>query len=233
MQTCGESADEQRVQLLLRHAVLVHAAVSVLVAADDPAERIRSAMQASLEKQKASVRLQVQAAESGSGSGFFTIAWPTPPALSPGAPDCDPLPPRDIDPIVEDSARRHGVRPQLIRAVIQKESSGRPCAESPKGAQGLMQIMPATASDYGIADAFEPKQNIDAGTRYLKALLDRFKGDLSLALGAYNAGPAAVERDGGVPKNAETQSYVSEILKLLSAPAPQRLEDPSSEKKMP
>jgi soluble lytic murein transglycosylase-like protein len=213
--------------------VLVHVAVSALTAADDPAERIRSAMQPSLDKQKASVRAQVQAAETSSGSGFFTIPWPLPPHLSLPVPECDAMPPRDIDPIIEDSAKRHGVKPQLIRAVILKESSGRPCAESVKGAQGLMQIMPATASDYGLADPFEPKQNVDAGTRYLKTLLERFKGDLSLTLGAYNAGPAAVERDGGVPKNAETQNYVSEILKLLSAPAPQIPEDPSSEKKTP
>jgi soluble lytic murein transglycosylase-like protein len=232
MKSCREVADKTGVQLL-RSAVLAHAAVCAVLAADDPAEKIRSAMQPSLDRQKASVRAQAQTADTSSGAGFFTIPWPAPPVLSPSVPDCDPLPPRDIDPIIEDSAKRHGVKPQLIRAVIQKESAARPCAESPKGAQGLMQIMPATASDYGVTDVFEPKQNVDAGTRYLKVLLERFKGDLSLALGAYNAGPAAVERDGGVPKNSETQSYVSEILKLLSAPAPPILADPSAEKKMP
>ncbi|HET8549225.1 MAG TPA: lytic transglycosylase domain-containing protein [Bryobacteraceae bacterium] len=188
---------------------------NALLAADDPAEKIRAAMQPALDKQKASVRRQARTAEQIPDGGFFTIPWPTPPALALPVLDCDPLPAREIDPIIDDSARRHGVKPQIIRAVIQKESAGRPCAESVKGAQGLMQIMPVTASDYGVADPFEPKQNIDAGTRYLKALLERFGGDLSLALAAYNAGPLAVEREGGVPKNSETQNYVAEILKLL------------------
>jgi soluble lytic murein transglycosylase-like protein len=176
-------------------------------------------MQPALDKQKASVRLQTQTAQVASDSGFFTIPWPTPPALALLPPECDALPATTLDPIIEDSAKRHGVKPQLIRAVIQKESSGRPCAESAKGAQGLMQIMPATAAELGVSDPFEPKQNIDGGVRYLKMLLDKFRGELPLVLGAYNAGPAAVEREGGVPKIPETQDYVAEILKLLKAQA--------------
>ena len=199
---------------------LVFLTWGALFAAEDPAEKIRAAMQSSLEKQKASVRLQADTALAVSPeTGFFTIPWPKLPSAAQPVADCDPLPAREIDPIIEASAQRHGVKAQLIRAVIQKESAGRPCAESVKGAQGLMQIMPVTASDYGVADIFEPKQNIDTGTRYLKALLDRFKGELPLALGAYNAGPAAVEREGAVPKNTETQKYVAEILRLLKLDA--------------
>ena len=205
---------------VLRSVVLLYVAAAVGGAADDPAERIRLAMQTSVEKQKASVRLQVEKAQAAPEGGFFTIPWPAPPALFSATPACDPLAPAELEPIVTDSAKRHGVKAELIRAVIRRESAGRPCAESPKGAQGLMQIMPATAAEFGLADPFEPKQNVDAGTRYLKAMLERFGGDLALALGAYNAGPGAVDRDGGVPKIAETQEYVAEILKMLKADRP-------------
>jgi soluble lytic murein transglycosylase-like protein len=204
---------------VLRFVVLLYVGCSAAQAAEDQAEKIRAAMQPSLDKQKASVRVQAQTAQAAPDPGFFTIPWPTPPALAFATPDCDPLPASVLDPMIEDSAKRHGVKAQLLRAVIQKESAGRPCVESVKGAQGLMQIMPATAAELGVVDAFEPKQNVDAGTRYLKTLLDRFRGELPLVLGAYNAGPAAVEREGGVPKIAETQEYVAEILKLLKAQA--------------
>jgi soluble lytic murein transglycosylase-like protein len=206
--------DEQDVSVS-RCVVLLYAASCPGWSADDPAERIRAAMQASLERQRASIRLQTQTAQTASEAGFFTIPWPAPPVLFYATPVCDPLPAAELDPIIQNSAQKHGVKPDLIRAVIRKESAGRPCVESPKGAQGLMQIMPATAADYGVADPFEPRQNVDAGTRYLKSMLERFRGELPLALGAYNAGPAAVDRDGGIPKNAETQEYVAEILKLL------------------
>jgi soluble lytic murein transglycosylase-like protein len=170
-------------------------------------------MQASLDQQRTSVRAQAGSAVRAPEGSFFTIPWPAAPAFA--APSCDPLPAADLTPLIDSSAAKHGLKPELIRAVITQESAGRPCAVSARGAQGLMQIMPATAEDLQLSDPLDPKQNVDAGSRYLKSLLDRFGGDLARALGAYNAGPGAVEREGGVPPIDETQNYVAEILKAL------------------
>ncbi len=107
-----------------------------------------------------------------------------------------------------------GLSPQLIAAVINAESSGNPRAVSPKGAVGLMQLMPGTAAEVGVSDAENPAENILGGSRYLKKLLDRF-GELRLALAAYNAGPARVERYRDVPPYAETQTYVRRVMSTL------------------
>jgi soluble lytic murein transglycosylase-like protein len=114
--------------------------------------------------------------------------------------------------------------PKLLRAVMERESGFHPCAVSPKGAKGLMQLMPDTAAQLGVKDPFDPKENVDAGAHYLKQMLDRYKGDLSQALGAYNAGPAAVDQAGGVPDIPETLDYVKSILQKL---APTRTDPPS------
>lgn len=186
------------------------------VAADNPADRIRAAMRESLDKQRSSVRMQVQTATAApAAQDFYTVPWPEAPALAPVA-DCDPVPDAELSTMVTEAATRNSLEARLVRAVIRKESAGRPCAVSPKGAQGLMQIMPETASTLGLADPFDPKQNVDAGTKFLKALIDRFKGSLPLALAAYNAGPLAVEKAGGIPEFAETKDYVAEILKSLN-----------------
>jgi soluble lytic murein transglycosylase-like protein len=103
----------------------------------------------------------------------------------------------------------------LVRAVIQTESQFDPHAVSSVGAQGLMQLMPATARRFGVTDAFDPRQNIFGGTRYLRVLLDMFQGDVVLATAAYNAGEGAVSRYGGVPPYRETQGYVRKIQALL------------------
>jgi len=107
-----------------------------------------------------------------------------------------------------------GVDPDLVRAVIEVESAFEPRALSAKGAMGLMQLMPATARQYGVADPFDPRANIEAGTKHLRSLLDRY--DLSLALAAYNAGPGAVDRFGGVPPYRETKDYVRRVMSRLS-----------------
>ncbi len=109
-------------------------------------------------------------------------------------------------------AARHGVAAGLVEAVIRVESAFNPRAVSNKGAQGLMQLMPRTASSLGVRDAFDPRENIDGGVRHLRHLLDKYPGNVSLALAAYNAGEKAVDQYGGIPPYAETQQYVQKIL---------------------
>ena len=115
-------------------------------------------------------------------------------------------------PTVQDAARTHGVDPALVDLVIRMESGYNSRAVSARGARGVMQLMPATASLYGVGDVFDPLDNIRGGVRYLRDLLRRFNSNLSLALAAYNAGPEAVERHGGVPPYDETRNYVKAIL---------------------
>jgi hypothetical protein len=113
------------------------------------------------------------------------------------------------------ASQAHGVDPLLVKALIQVESGYRPKARSPKGAVGLMQIMPATAREYKVRNPFDPKTNIEAGVKHLKTLLDRFGSERTeLALAAYNAGPGAVEKFNGIPPYRETRNYVSRILSL-------------------
>jgi soluble lytic murein transglycosylase-like protein len=117
-----------------------------------------------------------------------------------------------FEPFVQEHAARHSLRPELVRAVIQVESGYNPRARSPKGAMGLMQLMPATASYLGVRDPYDPADNIRGGTAYLRELLDRYDGNEELALAAYNAGAGAVDRYGRkVPPYRETRDYVRKI----------------------
>jgi hypothetical protein len=118
------------------------------------------------------------------------------------------------------AARRHSLDPDLVQAVVAVESGFRPDAVSPKGAQGLMQLMPATARALGVMDSFDPASNLDGGTRYLRALIQRYDGDLKRALAAYNAGEGAVARHGGVPPYPETMAYVRKVLQRAKPEAP-------------
>ncbi len=122
--------------------------------------------------------------------------------------------PGDIDGAIEQAAARHNVDPNLVRAVVKVESNFNPNAVSRKGAMGLMQLMPSTARQLKVRNPFDPEQNVDAGVRHLKQLLESYDGDIKLTLAAYNAGAGAVARSSGVPRYAETQNYVRRITNL-------------------
>ncbi len=113
---------------------------------------------------------------------------------------------------IRETAERYGVSPALVEAVIRVESAFNPWAVSSKGAQGLMQLLPATASALGVRDSFNPRQNIEGGVRHLRYLLDRYPGNVDLALAAYNAGEGAVDYYRGIPPFVETQQYVQKVL---------------------
>lgn len=124
-------------------------------------------------------------------------------------------PPPHLDPLFEEASREAGLDPRLLKAVAAAESGFDPRAVSPKGALGLMQLMPGTARELGVSDPFDPEQSVRGGARYLRRLLDRFGGRLDLALAAYNAGPSAVERHGGVPPYRETREYVQRVIRIF------------------
>ncbi len=124
--------------------------------------------------------------------------------------DCIKSP--ELSRLVYETARRHGVDPDLLKAIIEVESGGRPGARSHKGAVGLMQLMPETAAEVGVKDRTDSHQNIQGGTIYFRTLLERFGGNVVLALAAYNAGPASVEKYKGIPPYLETVRYVRKVL---------------------
>jgi Transglycosylase SLT domain len=135
------------------------------------------------------------------------VFTPNPPSHSASGPFAE---------MIRDAGMKHGIDENLIHSVIAVESNFDPRAVSPKDAQGLMQLLPETAARYSLRNPFDPAENIDAGTHYLKDLLAQYRGNLSLALAAYNAGPEMVERYGGIPPFAETQNYVRRITAELA-----------------
>lgn len=167
----------------------------------DP-EAIRTAMENSLAAQRASVQKQAQ-------SLGVSIPWTTPVLVSA---DCDPVPQSQLSKMIDEVSEKQGVGRNLVREVARQESAFRPCAVSDKGAQGLMQLMPETQTQFHVADPFDAKQSLEGGTKLLKQLLDRYGGDLTKALGAYNAGTHRVDEAAGVPDIAETQNYIFSIL---------------------
>jgi soluble lytic murein transglycosylase-like protein len=178
----------------------------------------REAMAASLDKQRASILIQVNSVlgkPAATVSSFFSTPWVEATFTET---TCDSLARPELDQLIEQNSKTQGVKPELIRAVISQESANRPCAVSSKGAQGLMQLMPATATQFGVSDPFDPQQNIEAGTKLLRQLLEKYAGDISLTLSAYNAGSGRVDREGGVPQIPETMKYVTDILGKLPKP---------------
>ena len=155
-------------------------------------------MATSLEQQRASIQKQAETVR---------------PALTRTATaDCNPVPQADLTKMIDEAAQKEGISQDLVREVARQESGFKPCVVSPKGAEGLMQLMPATRAQLQVADPFDPKQSIEAGSKLLKTLLDKYNGNLTLALSAYNAGPRTVDRAGGVPDIPETKAYVISIL---------------------
>lgn len=142
-----------------------------------------------------------------STSSPSSVKFPAPAGVPTGGTD-----PGQYGPMIKAAAERHGIDPQVFENLVRQESGFNPNAGSPAGAQGLCQLMPATAKGLGVSDTHDPAQALEGGAKYLRQQLDKFGGDYTKALAAYNAGPGAVQRYGGVPPYAETQHYVKTIL---------------------
>ena len=170
-----------------------------------------AAQRASIGVQGASVRKQLHMTPAAPGSFFVTSDPPT----TAGDIGCEPLPVMRQRALTDTAAKHNGISSELLDAVIRQESAFRPCSVSEKGAQGLMQLMPATAEQFGVTDPFDPDQNVEAGAALLKQLLTKYSGDLNRTLGAYNAGSGNVDKAGGVPAFPETMKYVEGILGKL------------------
>lgn len=187
-------------------------------------DSVAAAMQASLQKQRESLDKQRSSfnRQPGMKPDLITPAGdfiaPIPPLVQA---DCAALPAEDAEDLIASAAQKQSLNPALIRAVMRQESGFRPCAVSVKGAQGLMQLMPATAQEFHVSDPFDPKQNVDAGAALLKQLIERYKGDLRLALVAYNAGANRAD-DAAQPCPAETQKYIANIFAELGIGPPDR-----------
>jgi soluble lytic murein transglycosylase-like protein len=125
--------------------------------------------------------------------------------------------PTEFEHLIKSSSEKYGVNPSLVKAVIHAESGYNPNAVSSKGASGLMQLMPGTAQSLKVADRFNPKDNVEGGVKYLRFLLDTFRGDVSLAVAAYNAGLNKVARYGGIPPYNETRVYVNRVLAYMKS----------------
>lgn len=191
----------------------IHAVQDVHVMQDvrTQPERVRAAMSGSLEKQRASVERQIKSIQSPAPPAIPPpFAVPTPVAYA-----CEPVAQAELSKMIDSVAREHSVDPALVREVARQESGFHPCAVSSKGAVGLMQLMPSTQAQLEVRDPFDPQESLSAGAKLLKQLLDRYQGDLALALSAYNAGISRVDRTFSVPEIPETKDYVTDILGRL------------------
>ena len=180
-------------------------------------DKVRDRMEAALAKQRASVERQMKAVRAKYPAQFEDSGYgpasgddlPLPP------PDCKPMSPPELSKLIRETAEREGLTPDLLRAVMHKESAFNPCAVSRAGARGMMPLMPSPIQQFKVEHPFDAKENVAAGSKLLKQLITRYGGDLSLALSAYNAGPGRVDAAKGVPMIPETMDYVSTILDNL------------------
>ena len=192
----------------------------------------------SFKKQQDSVERQVSVAGPVKSSPTQFIAPLPPSPTMPATPistlewDCDPMSSKEVDTLISSAARQEDLSPEILRAVMRRESGFKPCAVSIAGAEGLMQLMPETAQELHVANPFDPWQNVRGGAAFLKQLLKRYNGDLNLALSAYNAGPTRVDQAGGIPEIDETQNYVASILSEL-IPAATKAADYGSDSGLP
>jgi len=187
----------------------------MLLASGAAAQNSSDSMRAAIEKQRAAIAVQREAVRKQ------VEQLKLPPLITPAdAPTCDPLAEADAKKMTEAAAKANDLAADLLRAVIQQESNFYPCAVSSKGAQGLMQLMPATVEEYAVKDPFDAAASLDGGARYLKKLIGKYNGDLGLALAAYNAGPGAVDEAHGIPDIPETRNYVDTILRSLGKMQP-------------
>jgi len=224
----GEGGAGRRAKRAVCRAALLGLWLAGAARCESPEESARKAMEASVARQATAItamrlsvarqRMALAAALVPSSHAapstpvsppFFLLSWP-----APGG-SCDPVPEAQLGPLIQQAAQKEGLDQGLLRAVAEEESGLRACAVSAKGAMGLMQLMPATAEDLGVGDPFDPRENLMSGAHLLKQLLARFGNDAALALAAYNAGPARVEENGGVPPIPETIRYVQQILGRL------------------
>jgi soluble lytic murein transglycosylase-like protein len=164
-------------------------------------------MQVGIQRQVEGIRRQVTAS-----TGFFLLPGLMPAPAADVVFSCPPLPGVQVDSLIETSSKREGVPAELVRSVMRQESGFHPCAVSPKGAAGLMQLMPETAAELGVRDPFNPEENVSAGVRFLKLLLNRYDGDVPLALAAFNAGPSRVDKEKAIPPFQETIQYIRDVL---------------------
>ncbi|MEP7353127.1 MAG: lytic transglycosylase domain-containing protein [Acidobacteriota bacterium] len=186
-------------------------------------QQVRAAMEQALRQQRESILTQVQGQRVhqqilrpagrhlASSGGTLTLAAP----WRAVAVDCAAIPPAALATHIQQTADEFGISSRLLHAVAETESGFVPCAVSPKGAVGLMQIVPATGQLLGLTDPTDAGQSLRAGAKYLSQLLSRYGGNVGLALGAYNAGPGAVDKYGGIPPYEETQTYVRKIIGML------------------
>lgn len=220
--------------LLLFSATLAYAGTNTPDPKAATAEQSLKKQQDSLDRQRASLHQQL------SGDAISTSGKAADPTTEPAAYFIDPLPAlpqtdcerldkTSVESLISAAAKKQSLEPALLRAVMKQESGFKPCAVSIRGAQGLMQLMPATAGLLHVADPFDPEQNVEAGAAFLKQLLGRYKGDLRLALVAYNAGTLRADQPANAPYPAETQNYLASIfaqLGMSQAPTTLDLEPP-------
>jgi soluble lytic murein transglycosylase-like protein len=206
--------------LLLIPATLAYAGANVPDPKAATAEQSLKKQQDSLDQQRASLHQQLSGEAIGARgkaadpttepAAYFIDPLPALPQA-----DCERLDKTNVESLIAAAAKKQSIEPALLRAVMKQESGFKPCAVSVRGAQGLMQLMPATADLLHVSDPFDPEQNVQAGAAFLKQLLSRYKGDLRLALVAYNAGTLRADQPANAPYPLETQNYLASIFAQL------------------